>query len=123
VYVPQRKELQTIIYLCLNAASSKKSFDLPQVLWVVENMCHGALRTCHFVQPREQGSSAGFQRKTIHRADAEARACVLWFCCQACMPVSAKIYARCQRQRQTWKEENCMHDFEGLNRLTNGFIE
>jgi hypothetical protein len=26
---------------------------------------------------------------------------VLWFHRQACMPVSAKIYARCQRQLQT----------------------
>jgi hypothetical protein len=42
-------------------------------------------------------------------------ASVLWFYRRVFMRVSAMICAKCQCKRQTWKEENCMHDFEGLN--------
>jgi hypothetical protein len=101
----------------------QKKFDLCVSMFLsVRDMCHGVLRTCNFVQPKEQWSSACFQQKTIPSADAEGR--VLFYfsdgplvCCQVCMPVSAKTYARCQSHRQTWKEDNCMHDFEGLNCL------
>ena len=40
----------------------------------------------------------------------EELSCV--FYCQGCMRVSARICARCQRERQTRQEENWLHHFQ-----------
>jgi hypothetical protein len=112
--VTQGKELQTIIYLCLNAAPSKKSIDLcvsifvgsqGHVTWCATHLplfsTKGAVKISlistkdhSLCRCRRKGFLLHLRRSSgsWHR--------------QACMPVSAKIYARCQRQLQTYKEEN-----------------
>ncbi len=51
-------------------------------------------------------------------------ASALWFYCQLCMHVSARIMIRawCQGERQAWKEEHWMHHFEGLNCLKTALL-
>ena len=49
-------------------------------------------------------------------------ASVLLFYCQVCMCVSARICSRWQGERQAWKEEIWMQNFEGLNCLEKALL-
>ena len=117
-----------MVYLWLHASTIALN-SLYQYLWVVQDMCHGGLHTCHFVQPREQWRSAYFQWKTTHRADAEGRA-FFCFCPRALlssvMCVIARICSRCQGRWQTpdMKREDlaALSSFEGLNCLNTALL-
>jgi hypothetical protein len=76
--------------------------------------------TTLFNQLKNQVSSKG-----IHRAGAVERAfsaSAYRFYFQVCMHLSARIRARCQRERQAWKEENRLHCFDGLNCLKRALL-
>ena len=65
------------IYAWMPHHQRKALIYVYQWFCVVKDMCHGARPTCHFVTAREQWTSACFQQKTIHCADAEGR---VFFC-------------------------------------------
>ena len=104
MYVTQGKELQTIIYLCLNAAPSKKSIDLCVSIFVGSQghvpWCATHLPLCSTKGPVKISLLA---KKDFSQCRCRRKSflLLLTWSCQACMPVSAKIYARCQRQLQT----------------------
>jgi hypothetical protein len=80
------------IYAWMPHHQRKALIYVYQWFCVVKDMCHGARPTCHFVTAREQWTSACFQQKIIHSADAEGR---VFFCFSdgPLVPLSS-VYAR-----------------------------
>ncbi len=114
------------IYACMH---QQKLWFLCMLSLIVKDMCHGALRSCHFVQPREQWRSACFQQKTIHRADAEGRAFVCLCPLVLLSSVRCVIARICSKCKGCWwtpdmKQEDlaALSSFEGLNCLKTALL-
>ena len=128
--------LETIANHHVSMIAGIKRKALVPVYWcfcAVKDVCYrAALRTyltTLFVQPRDWSENQS-PFKDINCEDAAERAflllpigsidqcscmwvlgpaCECWGLCQVC--------ARCQHERQAWKEESWLHRFDGLNSL------